>query len=315
MTEATDLSERRIDAVESFLSWLLAERGRSENTLSAYRRDLVAYCTFLLDRTSDVARARTTDIEAYARHLADAGLAPATIARKMSAVRSLHRFQFAEGIRSEDPSADFEGVSSPNGLPKPLSESEVEQLLQAISGDDPLALRDRAILEFLYATGARISEACALSIGDVDHESGTVRLYGKGSKERLVPIGHMARRALTTYMEHGRPVLTPVRWKRRDDAEAVFLDARGNRLKRQAAWAVVARYGRRAGLDDTISPHVLRHSCATHMLDHGADLRIVQEMLGHASISTTQVYTKVSQERLLEEYRRAHPRSKVSRRT
>jgi integrase/recombinase XerD len=165
----------------------------------------------------------------------------------------------------------------------------------------------------LYATGARISEVCGLSIGDLDLDAGLARLYGKGAKERLVPVGSCARRALDDWLRVGRPDLEPTRWKKRGDAEAVFLDRRGGRLSRQAAWAVVVRHGERAGLRTHLSPHVLRHSCATHMLDHGADLRIVQEMLGHASISTTQVYTKVSQERLFEQYGRAHPRASVER--
>jgi integrase/recombinase XerD len=176
-----------------------------------------------------------------------------------------------------------------------------------------VALRDRALLEFLYATGARVSEACGLSIGDLDLEDGLVRVYGKGSKERLVPVGSMARTALGRWLDEGRADLEPARWRRRGDADAVFLDKRGGRLSRQAAWAAIVRYGHKVGLDDRLSPHVLRHSCATHMLDHGADLRIVQEMLGHASISTTQVYTRVSQERLVEQYRSAHPRARARR--
>ena len=298
--------------VEDYLSWLVAERGRSPNTVAAYRRDLTQYCAWLIDRQRSVASVRSLDIDAFVQQRR-ATSAPSSVARQMAAVRNLHRFMVAEGLRTDDPTADLDGVKVPAGIPKPLSEDEVESLIAAVVGDDAIARRDRALLETLYATGARISELCGLSRGDLDLEAGMVRLYGKGSKERLVPIGSCARRALDTWLTEGRESLVPARWARRGDAEAVFLDKRGRRLSRQAAWAVVVRHGERAGLKGHLSPHVLRHSCATHMLDHGADLRIVQEMLGHASISTTQVYTRVSQEKLFEQYRSAHPRAASSR--
>ena len=309
--EATPLHS---DIVE-FLTWLLAERGRSANTLEAYRGDLHEYRTWLTGIGRDVDDALPGDVDSYARHLSERSLASSTIARKMTSVRSLHKFQFVEGRRTKDISADFEGVKVPSGIPKPLTENEVERLLGSVTGDDPIALRDRALLEFLYATGARISEVCGLDLADIDHDSGLVRLYGKGAKERIVPLGHMARRTLRVWLDIGRESLTPTHWRNRNDSTAVFIDKRGGRLGRQAAWAIVMRRGDQIGLRNHLSPHVLRHSCATHMLDHGADLRIVQEMLGHASISTTQVYTKVSQEHLLEEYRQSHPRSQVSRRS
>jgi integrase/recombinase XerD len=188
----------------------------------------------------------------------------------------------------------------------------VTSLLDAVVGNDPVARRDRALLEFLYATGARIGEVCGLSLGDVDVVNRTARVYGKGSKERLVPVGRLAIEAMNQWLsDSGRRHLEPDRWKRRDDSEAVFLNQHGSRLSRQSAWAVVKAYGRLAGIDQHhLSPHVLRHSCATHLLDHGADLRVVQELLGHASVSTTQIDTKVSQERLLQVYREAHPRAK-----
>ncbi|MFZ9231967.1 MAG: site-specific tyrosine recombinase XerD [Ilumatobacteraceae bacterium] len=299
--------------VEEFLGWLAAERGRSINTLSAYRRDLTTYCEWLMARGTDVHRVAPSDIDRFVNDRRESGAAASSVARLMAAVRTFHRFMVAEDRRSDDPSADFEGVKVPAGIPKPLSEDEVESLIAAVSGDDAVALRDRALLELLYATGARISEVCALSLGDIDLESGMVRLYGKGSKERLVPVGSHAREAVHRWLTEGRDDLSPVRWARRGDADAVFLNNRGGRLGRQAAYAVVVRHGERAGLTSHLSPHVLRHSCATHMLDHGADLRIVQEMLGHASISTTQVYTRVSQERLFDQYRSAHPRATVGR--
>lgn len=299
--------------VEAFLAWLSAERGRAANTLAAYRRDLHHYSTWLRSCGRDIGNARPTDIDAFAAHLTASGSAPSSIARTMTAVRTMHRFLLEEGYRVDNPAADFDGVKVPAGLPKALTEEQVERLLQSVAGVEPIARRDRALLELLYATGARISEACGLSVGDIDLDLGMVRLYGKGSKERLVPLGRLARDAIHIWMEHGRTAFEPQRWSTRDDADAVFLNQRGRRLGRQAAWAIVSRHGERAGLQGLLSPHVLRHSCATHMLDHGADLRIVQEMLGHASLSTTQVYTRVSQERLLIEYRSAHPRAAVSR--
>lgn len=295
---------------EEFLTWMTAERGRSANTLAAYRRDLDAYWRRLCDVGLDLQTVTGADIEAYvaARR---AAAAPSSVARQLAAIRMLHRFLAAEGLRPDDPTGDLEGVRVPAGLPKPLAEAEVASLLDAVTGSDPVALRDRALLEFLYATGARISEVCGLSIGDVDLEHRTARLYGKGAKERLVPVGRVAVQAMGEWLgDAGRRYLEPIRWARRGDAEAVFLNQRGGRMTRQLAWSVVKAYGRRAGIDEAhLSPHVLRHSCATHLLEHGADLRIVQELLGHASVSTTQVYTKVSPERLLQVYRTAHPRA------
>ena len=298
--------------VEEYLAWLVAERGRSTNTVAAYRRDLTNYVSWLRARRLDSSTVTPGDLDRFVNDRRT-DVAPASLARQMASIRNFHRFLVAEGRRPDDPSADVDGVRVPAGLPKPLTEDEVEALIGAVVGDDPVALRDRALLEFLYATGARISEVCGLSIGDLDLDAGLVRLYGKGAKERLVPVGSCARRAVDRWLRDGRPELEPTRWNKRGDAEAVFLDRRGGRLSRQAAWAVVVRHGERAGVRAHLSPHVLRHSCATHMLDHGADLRIVQEMLGHASISTTQVYTKVSQERLFEQYGRAHPRASVER--
>jgi integrase/recombinase XerD len=223
----------------------------------------------------------------------------------------LHAYLVAEDIRPDNPSARIEGVRVPAGVPKPLSLTEVESLLSAGVGEDSLAIRDRALLEFLYATGARISEACDLNLDDLDLQSRVVRLFGKGSKERVVPFGRTAETHLRSYLTTGgRNVLVPDYWARQGDREAVFLTNKGRRLNRQKAWNIVRDAGVAAGIAQEMSPHVLRHSCATHMLEHGADLRIVQEMLGHATISTTQIYTKVSQERLLNVYRDAHPRAR-----
>jgi integrase/recombinase XerD len=295
---------------EEFLSWLATERGRSANTLAAYRRDLRTYCEWLRGQGRQVTEVVEADITSYVAHLRGAGLADASVKRAMVAVRSLHRFLAQEGEAPVDPAADVEMPRVPQGLPKALSEAEVEALLSAVVGDDPIALRDRAILEVLYGTGLRISELVGLSLGDVDLEAGLVRAFGKGSKERIVPLGRLARGALTAWVHDGRPAVEPERWARRGDAEAVFLNARGGRLSRQGAWGIVRRYGDRVGLGHRLTPHVLRHSCATHMLDHGADVRTVQELLGHASVSTTQVYTMVSAERLRTVYETAHPRAR-----
>lgn len=297
-------------AAEDFLSWLATERGRSPNTLAAYRRDLAGFTAWLAAQALSVETATTADLEAFVADRRRAGGAPASVARQLAAVRMLHRFLVDVGVRPDDPTRDIDGVRVPSGIPKPLSEPEVAALLDAVVGTDAVARRDRAILELLYATGARISEVCGLSLGDIDASTSLVRLFGKGAKERIVPFGRAAAAALDDWLgPAGRPAMAPQRFARRGDAEAVFLNLHGRRLSRQAAWAVVKRYGEATGVGDRISPHVLRHSCATHLLDHGADLRVVQELLGHASVSTTQVYTRVSQERLFQAYRDAHPRA------
>jgi integrase/recombinase XerD len=232
--------------------------------------------------------------------------APSSVARAVAAVRSFHRFCVEEGLVRSDPSEDIGGPRVPQGIPKALSEREVEALLAAVPGDDPRARRDRAILETLYAGGLRISELVGLDLGDVDLADGLARVMGKGRKERVVPLGRGARVALADYLRDGRPALQ----RRAARTDAVFLNARGGRLTRQGAWLIVRTAGERAGLGGRLFPHVLRHSCATHMLDHGADIRVVQELLGHASLSTTQVYTRVSPERLRAVYDQAHPRAR-----
>jgi integrase/recombinase XerD len=207
----------------------------------------------------------------------------------------------------------IDGVSVPSGIPKALAEDEVAALLAACTGDDSYSRRDRALLEFLYATGARISEACGLSLSDLDMDEQVVRLFGKGSKERIVPFGNPAKRALEDWLSlGGRDVLSPKQWRTRADADAVFLGRGGRRISRQAAWNIVRKYASIAGIKKDISPHVMRHSCATHMLRHGADLRVVQELLGHASVSTTQVYTRVDNDLLFATYVESHPRARRS---
>ena len=308
---AADFEPVRLDAeVEDFLVWLAVERGRSPLTLESYRRDLVRYHLHLVDRGRGPAGADSGDVIAFVRGLQDVGLAPASVTRALVAVRGLHRFLAAEGHRADDPAADVEIPPLRRGLPKALTAAQVASLVEAVAGDEPADRRDRAILEVMYGTGCRISELTGLSLADVDLHDGLARVMGKGSKERIVPVGRCAAEALERWLApEGRGRLEPRRWARRGDAEAVFLNQRGGRLTRQGVWTVVRRRGAEAGLDGLLTPHVLRHSCATHMLDCGADIRTVQEMLGHASISTTQIYTKVSTERLWAVYRAAHPRA------
>ena len=298
-------------AAEEFLSWMAAEKGRSVNTLAAYRRDLESYVHVAGRRVARRSRrCRPPVLVQFVGERRASGAATSSIARQLAAIRMLHRYLALEGERPDDPAADLEGVRVPAGIPKPLTEAQVTSLLDAVIVTEPVHRRDLALLELLYATGARISEAVGLSVGALDLDAQLVRLYGKGSKERIVPFGSSAAEALEEWFSpRGRARLVPAQWRRRDDAEAVFLNTRGGRLSRQAAWLVVKKYGERAGITEHLSPHVLRHSCATHLLDHGADLRVVQEMLGHASISTTQIYTQVSQERLWDVYRSAHPRA------
>lgn len=300
--------------VDDLLTWLRTERGRSSNTIAAYRRDLLRYTAWLEERGRPVVEVSEPDISAYIAHLRRARLADASVARAIVAVRSLHRYLAEDGQVEVDPGAQVERPRVPRGLPKALAEGDVARLLGAPGGDDPIARRDRAMLEVLYGTGVRVSELVGLSLGDLDLDGALLRAFGKGSKERVVPIGGHALRALVAWLDDaGRPALVPERWRRRSDADAVFLGARGGRLTRQGAWDVLRRRALSVGLAGSLSPHTLRHSCATHMLDHGADIRAVQELLGHASISTTQVYTFVSTERLWETYRSAHPRATAER--
>jgi integrase/recombinase XerD len=239
--------------------------------------------------------------------------APASVARMLVAVRSFHRFCLTEGQAGTDPSEDVAAPRVPQGIPKALTEDEVDALLAAVAGDDtlpvPVRLRDRAILETLYATGMRISELVGLDLGAVDLEEGYLRAFGKGSKERVVPVGRTAAEAIEAWLPARAQFLARGRGLS-GAVDAVFVNPRGGRLTRQGCWKIVRRYGQRAGLGSRLSPHVLRHSCATHMVDRGADLRVVQELLGHASVSTTQVYTKVTQSRLRAVYDAAHPRAR-----
>ncbi len=311
-----------------FLAHLVVEKGRSELTIEAYTRDLRRFCAFLAaaPRTTTVEQATAEDLAAFGAELRTT-LSPASATRTLVAVRTMYRWLVVEGLLDVDPALDVESPKLPSPLPKALTEAQVTTLLDTVEAavaaavegaagaerPDPrleaYARRDLALLELLYGTGARVSELCGLSFGDIDLESALVRLFGKRSKERIVPLGRPAVRAVAEWLDRGRPALVPATWRSRDDADAVFLGSKGSRLTRQGAWQVLRRRAAEADLEAHISPHVLRHSCATHLLDHGADIRTVQELLGHASVSTTQIYTRVSNERLWSAYDAAHPRA------
>lgn len=311
--------------VTRYLDHLAVERGLAGNTLAAYRRDLSRYAAFLDEAgRDDVTVVTEADVTAFLRSLREGdeqhpALSATSAARTVVAVRGWHRFLLAEGVCRSDPARGVHPPAVPKRLPKAISVDAVERLLEAAGGPDdgPLALRDRALLEVLYGTGARISEAVGLDVDDLllgDREPApdarsvaeVVRLCGKACKQRLVPMGSYARAAVEAYLVRSRPTLaaggrgTP----------ALFLNARGGRLSRQSAWTVLRRAAERAGLDGAISPHTLRHSFATHLLDGGADVRVVQELLGHASVATTQVYTLVTVDRLREVYAASHPRAR-----
>jgi integrase/recombinase XerD len=287
--------------IEEFLASLQAERGLAANTVAAYRRDLLDYLEYLADDPPSAGRA-----VAYVAQLHASALKPSTIARKIAAMRGLHRFLVAEQLAAEDPTVLLDSPSLGVSLPKALTIDEVERLLSGLTGDTPLGARDRALLEFMYATGVRVTEAVSLDLSALDLEDRTALVTGKGNKQRLVPVGRLAVEAIQGYLPH-RMALKGDRL----DSGAVFLNARGGRLTRQGVWGIVRKAAGRAAIDPTkVSPHVLRHSTATHMVEGGADLRTVQELLGHANITTTQVYTRVSPQHLYEVYITSHPRSK-----
>jgi integrase/recombinase XerD len=300
--------------ITEFLSYLAAEKGLSDNTLSAYRRDLEAWRRFCRAEGLEPADAAPEDVTEYLERLragkppASRPLAPGTVARMLVAVRSFYRFLSSEEAVSSDPTATVGSPRQPRSLPKAVSIDEVEVLL-AQPGEGVLGRRDRAMLETLYGSGLRISELVALDVDDVDVELGSVLIRsGKGSKGRVVPVGRAARRALGGYLSVARPVLAQ-RSRAGAPGGALFLNARGGRISRQGCWKVLKGHARSAGIENRVSPHTLRHSCATHMLDAGADIRVVQELLGHSSLATTQVYTLVSDARLRDVYLESHPRS------
>lgn len=299
--------------IDEFLTYLRFERGLADNTIAAYRRDLVVWQTFCTARGIDPAGAAPADMTDYMEHLrsGDADHPPysaSSVARMLVTLRSFHRFLVREGGANSDPTAKIGSPKRPRSIPKAIPLSDVERLLELPSSDD-LGRRDRAILEVLYGAGMRISELVNLDVDDVDLDEGSVLIRaGKGGKSRRVPIGRAARGAVGDYLTRVRPSLAR---KSSGGASGLFLNARSGRLSRQGCWKILRRYAEMAGLEDRVSPHTLRHSFATHMLDAGADIRVVQDLLGHASLATTQVYTLVSDTKLREVYYSSHPRART----
>ena len=299
-------------AAQAYLDHLAVERGLATNSLAAYGRDLRRYLEFCAGRgitsPEQVTEADLGDFLAWLRTGAadHPPLSAASAARTLVAVRGFHRFALREGLAPTDPGREVRPPAAAKRLPKALTVDEVNAILNSTGGAaaEPLSLRDRALLEFLYGTGARISEATGLDLDDLDLESGVALLRGKGGKQRLVPVGRHARDALQAYLVRVRPGLLT------GGQPAVFLNSRGGRLSRQSAWTILRSAADRAGVGAEVSPHTLRHSFATHLLDGGADVRVVQELLGHASVTTTQVYTKVTVDHLREVYALAHPRAR-----
>jgi integrase/recombinase XerD len=294
-----------------FLAYLEFERGLSRNTLEAYRTDLLQLGEHLRRRGVDPAAATHEDLASFLTDLARGSddrppVAPATLQRKTACLRSFYRHLRREAIIEHDPTSDLRAPRRSQKLPQVLTRGEVARLLGTPKGTAPAALRDRALLELMYACGLRASEAIDLEVGDLDLRVAVLRARGKGSKERLVPVGREAIAAVRAYLERGRPALVGLR-----DERHLFLNQRGSGLTRQGLYKIVQRHARAAGLDDRMSPHTLRHTFATHLLAGGCDLRSLQEMLGHADIATTQIYTHLSAERLKDVYFNAHPRARA----
>ncbi len=301
--------------IQTYLNHLAVERGLAKNSLAAYRRDLTRLAAYLESRRIDVLAVEPGDLDQFVLELrtgtpAHPPLSTASTARTIAAVRGLYRFAVTEGLLTTDPTEALRRPQVAQRLPKALSTQQVSQLLDAVETDTPVGMRDKAFLELLYGTGSRVSEAVGLDIDDLGGDEGidAVRLLGKGDKERIVPVGSYAASALDQYLVRARPALASAG----RGTPAVFLNTRGNRLSRQSGWAIIQAAAGRAFPDDEVhlSPHVLRHSFATHLLQGGADIRVVQELLGHASVTTTQLYTKVTPEHLREVYITAHPRAR-----
>jgi integrase/recombinase XerD len=289
--------------LDAFCDTLWLQDGLSRNTLAGYRSDLARLAQWLAARGASLERAGKAELAQYLAHFST-GSRPASQRRLLSALRRFYRYRLAQGATSSDPTLDLAPPSSPERFPKTLSEAQVEALLAAPDTTTPLGLRDRAMLEVLYATGLRVSELVALKHFEVSFDMGVVRVFGKGAKERLVPLGEEAVDWLQRFLREGRPAILKGR-----NSDEIFVTTRGTGLTRQMFWVLIKRHARHAGIDPRrISPHTLRHAFATHLLNHGADLRVVQLLLGHADISTTQVYTHVARERLKALHAKHHPR-------
>ena len=294
------------DEIEGFIAFIGLERGLAKNTLAAYRRDLDQAAHFFAQRGLAGWRAvSAAQAREWIHSLSAAHYTVASLARKLSALRMLARHLVREKIRDDDFTALLVGPKPARKLPQTLSEAEVARLVAAPGASDPFSLRDRALLELFYSSGLRVSELAALTLQEIDLEQGFLRVFGKGSKERVVPVGSKARDALVVYLSSGRPHLV-----RAHTRSHFFLNHHGRGLSRVALWMIVKKHARRAGLASNVKPHALRHSFATHLLTGGADLRAIQEMLGHASIATTQIYTAVEPQRLLDHHAKFHPRNR-----
>jgi integrase/recombinase XerD len=303
------------EVVRAYLDHLAVERGASAHTVVAYRRDLNRYAQAMAEAGHrDLADVSERVISAYLGGLREGDprhppLAASSAARAVSAVRGLHRFALREGAVADDQAREVRPPRPAMRLPKAIGVVEVRRLIEAAGGEGPTAMRDAALLEFLYATGARIAEAVGCAVDDLDLDDGSVLLRGKGGRHRRVPVGGYARAALGAYLVRVRPQLLARQRAGRRDSHSLFRNARGGVLTRQGAWLILRAAAARAGLPEGLSPHVLRHSFATHLLDGGADVRVVQELLGHVSVTTTQIYTLVTVDRLREAYVTAHPRA------
>lgn len=289
--------------VDRFLDAIWMERGLSANTLGAYRADLLALQRWLAQRDASLIYASRADLLAFIANRAREGAKPRSTARQLSSFRRFYRFLLREGVIKEDPTLKIDMPKIGRSLPKSLSESEVEALLQAPDISDPLGHRDRAMLEVLYATGLRVSELINLDQGQINLNQGVLRIRGKGDRERLIPLGEEAQRWLRDFINAARGEILLER-----QSEYLFPTRRGDRMTRQAFWHIIKRYARKAGINARLSPHTLRHAFATHLLNNGADLRVVQMLLGHSDLSTTQIYTHVARERMKEMHAQHHPR-------
>ncbi|MCL6597981.1 MAG: site-specific tyrosine recombinase XerD [Alicyclobacillus macrosporangiidus] len=292
--------------IPRFADYLAVERGLSANTRESYQRDLKAFCLYLQDTWHVTPEcARQPHIAGYLAHLRAQGRAATTVSRNLASLRSFYHFLLREGQLSQDPTVHIDSPKVEKRLPKVLTVHEVERLLDAPDVATPSGARDKAMLELLYATGIRVSELVSIRVSDVNLSAGFIRCIGKGSKERIIPVGDIARRALLHYLQFGR-----VRLLKDSNPPELFLNHHGQPMSRQGFWKILKKHSRSANILKDITPHTLRHSFATHLLERGADLRAVQEMLGHADISTTQIYTHVTRTRLKEVYLSAHPRVK-----
>jgi integrase/recombinase XerD len=291
--------------IERFIHYLAVERGLAANTLESYQRDLVGYTAFLQSREChDINLTRRAHIIAFLSHLQRKGRATSTISRNLASLRAFYGFLLRDGLIDSDPTANLESPKIEKKLPRVLTIQEVESLLDEPKRNTPAGMRDKAMLELLYATGIRVSELVSLNLGDVNLNMGFLRCYGKGSKERIIPLGSVAAESMEEYISRARKKLL-----RQESENALFLNHHGRRLSRQGFWKIIKKYAKLAAINKDITPHTLRHSFATHLLENGADLRAVQEMLGHADISTTQIYTHITSTRLKDIYAKTHPRA------